>query len=283
MYHLKAFTETNEQQQCFFMWIIIVVLRESARTPLARWFGKQQQPQVLLTGPPVLTMPDPLLAGILSFCRPCSTLWASRTCRSAHAQLWQNPVFWRNLLHCFGVADTSLQALQRDELSAWLNAGRKDKLRMAKAFQDFARYWLSGVDVLVGRPVQLKSNGVVSAIIDRRRRNGEVVSLDLEDARRGVIAMQPEDDEALIQCVADSVTNLLSNRASGESERLKSEELLEAVAIRSDVFSTAQMLDMLGADQKATEEGWMLPGKLPEQQSGWPCRRARCRTAMAMG
>jgi hypothetical protein len=247
------------------------MLRELARTPLLGRLKTLLESECSKSGLPILALPDSLLACIFSFSGLPTTLSASLSCRSANAQLWQNPAFWQSLLCCLGVADTSLRALQTRELSSWFEPRdvrcNDNALPKAKAFWDFARHWLLGIDVLVGMPVTLKGDGATSSFTHRWRCREHAGALDLEDARRAVLALQPEDGKRLIQRAADSVTALLRDRVPGEKEMLKAEELLEAVATRVELFSTSQMLDMLGAHQRAEEEH-TLRSSVPKADPG---------------
>lgn len=182
---------------------------------------------------PVLKLPETLLACIFSLGGLTTTLNASLSCRSTHAQLWQSAFFWRSLLQALGASDESLRAL-----------GTERRPASAEALRDLARHCLLGIDLFAGIPAR-------DLIL---LRPGHVQTLDLEAARRAVLAMRPQDGTILIQRAAESVSGLLRSRTAGEAEVGKAEALLEAFATRSDLFSIAQMLNVLGAHQKANED-----------------------------
>lgn len=223
------------------------MIRELVRTPIIGRLCPSREPTAHLTLP-VLKLPETLLAVVFSFSGLHATLNASLSCRPAFAQMWQSPLFWRTLLQALGVSDVALRA-------AGLEGRREEgRLGMAKALRDFARHWLLGISLLTGMPVHMKSCPDISALRLNRQSLQQNHSATLEDARRAVLAMRPEDGTALLQRAAESIAMLLSSRKSGESELLKAEGLLEAIANRSDIFTTGQMLDMLGAHQKADED-----------------------------
>jgi len=211
------------------------LLRElSARTPMmGRLCPSRDHHAALVVSLPVLKLPETLLACVFSLGGLTTTLNASLSCRSAHAQLWQSPFFWRSLLQALGASDENLRALDRGRCPA-----------SAEALRDFARHCLLGIDLFAGNPA-----GDLILL-----RPGHVRTLDLEAARRAVLAMRPKDGTILIQRATDSVSGLLRSRAAGKAEVGKAEALLEAVSTRSDLFSTAQMLNVLGAHQKANED-----------------------------
>jgi len=223
------------------------IVRELARTPLIGRLCPSRElvarhPTALL---PVLKLPETLLAVVFSLGGLSATLNASLTCRPAYVQLWQSPLFWRTLLQNLGVSDFELR-------DAGLEGGRDEgRLAAAKALRDFARHWLLGIDILGGM-------AATSALRVARQSPYQIRSVNLEDARRAVLAMRQEDGNALIQRAVESMANLLRSRSCGEIELSKAEALLEAVATRSDIFSTAQMLDMLGAHQQADEDHDLL-------------------------
>jgi hypothetical protein len=97
-------------------------------------------------------------------------------------------------------------------------------------------------------------------------------SLNLKDARRAVLAMKEEDGATLIERAVASIAVLLRSRPVGEGELAAAEDLLEAVAARSDILTTSQMLDMLGAHQQADEENHLV-SMMPKTASA-PVMRA---------
>jgi len=136
-------------------------------------------------------------------------------------------MLWRAVLHALGAPDVALRGISR----------HRGQAPSVKALRDFARHWLLGINQLVAiRPA------------------ARCMAITNEDAIRAVKAIQPEDGDALIRRAAQSLAHLLRWRAPGESELLKAEALLEAVSTRSDIFSIAQMLDMLGAHQDGQEQ-----------------------------
>jgi len=169
---------------------------------------------------------------------------ASLSCRSAYEQLWQSSLIWRAVLQALGAPDAALRAVGFEE------HGVNGRPPSAKALQSFARHWLLGIDLLVTIPTQVhvKPSWDSARALCSGRQHGQ--SFDLEDARKAVRAMQPEDGEALMQRASESLANLLRSRAPGAVELSKAESLLEAVADRSDIFTIAQMLTMLGANQE---------------------------------
>lgn len=198
--------------------------RELARTPIIGRLLQLLREPAAPAAPLVLALPEALLASVFSSGGLPSTLAVSLSCRTAHTQLWQSPFFWRGLLLALGAPDAELRAAA-PEGAPWLAA--------AKALRGLARRRLLGVDLLVGRGAQC--------------------CLSLEDARKAVMAVQVEDGAALIQCAAASLASMLRD-ASEEEEPSRAEALLEAVAARPEIFTTAQMLDILGAHQEAAPE-----------------------------
>jgi len=79
----------------------------------------------------------------------------------------------------------------------------------------------------------------------------------LQDARKAVLALQPEDRAHCLDGVTASVASLLRNQSrttatsKKKSVNAAAEALLEAVSSRADLFSTAQLLQILGAYQAA--------------------------------
>jgi len=229
---------------------------------------------------PFSILPENLLVYLFHFAGVPATLNASLACRAAYAQLWQSPTFWRASLQLFGASEASLLMEGRFSCPGCSSIAR------AKAYRDLARHLLFGVDVLIGTPVHLEP--VTSTISQLHRRQSRRASdFKLEDARRAVFAMLPEDGEVLIQRATETIVDMLLNRACGESELLKAEELLEAVASRCDLFTTGQMLDMLGAHQKADEALSLkiIPKIHPcislRPDGARPSRRARREAALA--
>jgi hypothetical protein len=209
----------------------------------------------------VLALPDNLVVYLFHFCGVPTTFNAALACRQAHAQLWQSPTFWLAFLQLFGASEASLR------IEASLNSGSHRSA--VQAFRRLARHLLFGIDILVGKPVQLEPVNSSLPLVERRH-SRHANDLKLEDARRAILAMLPEDEEALIQRATDSVVGLLRNRGRGECELLKAEQLLEAVAGRCELFSTGQMLDMLGAHQKADEA--MTSENIPKAHPNVPLR-----------
>jgi len=178
---------------------------------------------------------------------------ASLSCHPAHDQLWNSSLLWRAVLHSLGAPDAALRAAGFEEHMA---SGRPPS---AKALRDFARRWLLGIDLLVAIPkeVYLKpACGTTAVLCSGRQHHDRTPNFNLEDARRAVLALHPEDGAALIQRAAESLAILLRGRAPGETELVKAESLLEAVADRTDIFEIAQMLHILGAHQ---EQALSLP------------------------
>lgn len=223
-----------------------LLLRELARTPiLGRLLSREP---TVLAALPFFALPEALLALVFSLGGLPSTLSVSLTCRTAYAQLWQSPFFWRSLLQAFGASDAELCAAAPEGPACWLKGdGRQSS---AKALRDFARHWLLGIDLLAGMLPLASSKSTSKLALCRQ---GVSSGFDLEDARRAVMAVQVEDGVVLIQRAAKSLANILRN-ATGEAELVKAETLMEAVAARSDIFTTAQMLDILGAHQEAAED-----------------------------
>lgn len=258
---------------------ISTLLRNFAyRTPILCRFLRQPEDDGAAL--PVLGLPENLLVYIFYSAGVSTTLNASLSCRSAHDQVWQNSTFWLAFLQLLGASHASLR----------IEAGHSHRCDRssgtAKAYRDIVRHLLFGIDVLVGCPVRLEP-GVCSMPFVNRRRDGNT-DFKLEDARRAILAMMPEDGEALIQRATDSIVELLRKRSCGESELSKAEDLLEAVASRCELFSTGQMLDMLGAHQKADEALTLesIP-KIPPnvstrtEDAARPSRRARRVAAVA--
>lgn len=199
--------------------------------------------------PPMFKLPESLLAGIFSFGGLPLMLNASLSSRTTYGHFWDSPLFWRTLLQAFGFSEVALR-------SAGLEAQPGGRAPSAAALQSFARRWLLEIDLLVGfRATTMQGS-----------------DMSLKAARRAVLALRPEDGFFLIQRAVDSIANLVRNRASGKMEVVQAEQLLEAVASRSDIFSTGQMLDVLGAHQKADDNHEILATP-PKRPAVRPCRK----------
>lgn len=109
------------------------MLRELARTTMIGRLCPSREPTALTTLLPVLKLPETLLACVFSFGGLSATLNAALTCRSAHAQLWQSPLFWRSLLQALGISEVALREIGLD--------GHREQgwLVSAKALRTFAR------------------------------------------------------------------------------------------------------------------------------------------------
>lgn len=197
-----------------------------------------RQPPAPAASLPLLVLPVPLLASIFSFGGLSSKLNASLSCNAAYEQLWNSPLLWRAVLQALSAPEAALRDV----------GNSSSQSSSAKAMRIFARQWLLGINLLVAIPkeVRLKTAGLGALCSGKDEPHG----LDLEDAKKAVLALQPEDGAPLIQRAAESLANLLRWRAPGQAELVKSESLLEAVATRTDIFTIAQMLDMLGAHQE---------------------------------
>jgi hypothetical protein len=183
----------------------------------------------------LLRLPEALLALIFSLAGLPFTSNASMCCRKLHAHVWESPSFWRNFLSGIGVPDMAPVCSGSERQAV-------NHLSEAKAWQNIARIRLFGIDLLV-MPAQM---------------SGECGATAFEDARRAVLAIRAEDGHDLINRAAVSITELLRARKPGHCELAKAEALLEAVASLSEIFNTAQMLDMLGAHQQADEKNALL-------------------------
>jgi len=224
------------------------------------------------TSLPLLILPVPLLACIFGHGGLPAMFNVSLSCHPVHEQLWQSPLLWRAVLHAIGAPVSMLRdaGFHEHGTNRWQSS--------AKALHAFARHWLFGIDRLVAMPSQVQ----VKIASDSKHRRCSVrphmPNLDLEVARKAVRAMQSEDGGDLLQRASESIANLLRWRAPGKAELMKAEFLLEAVSARSDIFTIAQMLDMLGAHQEQALS--VLPDCCPPWHgssrtsrrpiSGWP-------------
>jgi len=234
--------------------------RELGRLPSGKLFcpsRQQEEPKTALAAAlPVLALPETLLANVLSLAGLLAMLNASLTCRESQRQLWQGPCLWRALLQAYGISPAALRA-------AGLADDREQRPPPARAFRDFARQWLSGIHLLSGIPANLKCSLVCNH--GACRASGPT----FEIAHKAILALRIEDGASLIQRTADAVANLLLSRSNGDAE-----VLLEAVASRADIFTTAQMLHILGAHQKAMLDDDVLT-KIPKYHV--PAQRRNCR------
>lgn len=186
---------------------------------------------------PLLTLPESLLSVVSDYAELSSMLQISRTCRSGYSHLWDNTLFWHALLQARGFPASTVP-----------DPG-------GPAFRAVARRAFSGID----RLVQLATDGQTP--------------MTLKEALRAVSAIQLQDGTALIQKATVALASLLkkpiSARGGPQASREEAEAVLEVVACKSDLFTTEQMLTLLGAHQKAEEEDSFLA--LP---SGGACSRA---------
>jgi len=231
-----------------------------------------RQPAMATASLPMLILPVPLIACILGHGGVALMSSAALTCHQAYEQLWQSSLLWRAVLHALGAPDMPLRNLGVNEhgVNRWQSS--------AKDLQAFARHWLLGIDQLVAIPCQVQVK--IAADSKHRRCSGrqQAPGLDLEVARKAVRAIKSEDGADLLQRASKSIANLLRWRAPGKAEHMKAESLLEAVGARSDIFTIAQMLDMLGAHQEqafsAPSDCCSLwrgnPGTSQRPSSGWP-------------
>jgi len=178
---------------------------------------------------------------------------AALTCHRANEQLWHSQLLWRAVLHALGAPEAALRDAGFEE------RGANRQPPPAKALRDFARRWLLGIDMLVAIPKEISVSRTMSLAL----------------ANRAVLAMQPEDGDTLIQRAAESLANLLRSRAPGESELVNAESLLEAVSTRTDLFTIAQMLDMLGAHQEQALSLPVVQCPRPHEHSQTSHRRSR--------
>lgn len=230
-------TAKHPCEQQWWPHLLGALLREIARTPFGRVCPSRQQSAASVVTLPVLSLPETLLANVFSLAGLPATLNVSLSCRSVHRQLWHSPFFLQALFQASGISDEALRA-----------AGIGDH-PPAKALQDFARHWLTGINLLTGSTMQLGRHGA----------HGPAHALNLEVARRAVLAMRAEDGVTLVQRAAETIADLVLHRAKGKGEVSKAQALLDAVAARSDIFTISQMLAILGAQQKADQDEDFLP------------------------
>mmetsp|Transcript_3209 Transcript_3209/g.6283 ORF Transcript_3209/g.6283 Transcript_3209/m.6283 type:complete len:295 (-) Transcript_3209:42-926(-) len=219
---------------------VATLLREIVRVPSVYWLMLTRQRAELATFLPLLGLPETMHASIISWSGAHTALRLSLTCRLVHTHLWENPVFWRSLLQLIG-----LRGMEQRCGGSFFEAA---PLANAQALRAMARRRLLGIDLLISVPVEPSSNRIVARTASE---DGRCISL--KEARRAVLALLPEDGPMLIQRATDSISALLRSRAPGASECRDSEALLEVVSTQYALFSTGQMLDMLGAHQQASD------------------------------
>jgi len=247
---------------CQHRWqrILGAFFRELGRLPSGRLFCPsrlQEEPRTALAAAlPVLALPETLLANVLSLAGLLAMLNASLSCRASHRQVWDSPFLWRALLQAYGISPAAL-------IAAGLADDRQQRPPPARAFRDFARHWLSGIHLLSGIPTNLRCSLVCSHGVCKAS------GPSFEFALKAILAMRIEDGASLIQNTVDAVANLLLSRCKGDAE-----VLLDAVASRADIFTTAQMLHILGARQKAMLDDDVLT-KIPKYNVS--AQRRNCR------
>lgn len=181
----------------------------------------------------VLVLPEALQASIMSLAGLSPAARLSCSCRTLCKQLWDSPVVWRSLLTLL---------LGNEAWHAHCSGGHApvplepDATELRSAFR--RRHF--GIDEL----------SCTTSVALRARHQKSTGFLGLEAARRAVLVLKPEDGALVIERATESVANVLRHRAQGSLERRRAAALLEAVASKAgDVFSTEQMLGMLGAEQ----------------------------------
>eukprot|EP00443_Scrippsiella_acuminata_P053058 CAMPEP_0115508132 /NCGR_PEP_ID=MMETSP0271-20121206/72137_1 /TAXON_ID=71861 /ORGANISM="Scrippsiella trochoidea, Strain CCMP3099" /LENGTH=298 /DNA_ID=CAMNT_0002937851 /DNA_START=44 /DNA_END=936 /DNA_ORIENTATION=- len=85
-------------------------------------------------------------------------------------------------------------------------------------------------------------------------------------ARRAIFALQREDGDKLLSRASTAIMAVLRWRGGSEEEACEAEAILDAVATRTNLFSTSQMLDILGAHQAA--EADLFTGSLDKNDEG---------------
>jgi len=87
-----------------------------------------------------------------------------------------------------------------------------------------------------------------SALGLRRRSSSLEV---LRRAREAVMVLENEDGDNILARASSAIMAVLRWRGGGAEEAAEAEQILDAVANRTNLFSTSQMLDILGAHQAA--------------------------------
>lgn len=249
---------------------VATLMREIVRIPSVYWLMSTRQRAELATLMPLLGLPETMHASIISWSGPHSALCLSLTCRLVHTHLWENPVFWRSLLQLIGLCS--------NELRCGGNFLQTVPLTSPQALRAIARRRLLGIELLVTMPVEPGSDRIARKMPDDGR------CITLKEARRAVLALHPEDGPVIMQRATDSISALLRWRAPGALQRRDSEALLEAVSTQCGLFSTGQMLDMLGAHQQASDEDSPCSTRLPHKastrrRSGASAPGQRCRAS----
>lgn len=189
---------------------------------------------------PLLLLPVPLLASVMSYGGLPAKFQLSLCRHDFYEQLWQSPFLWRALLQALGISEAALRDASPQE------HGQPS----ANSLQALARRWHTSINLLTAMPTEVNFKLVDSCPTTLCSQERSSNGLDLEVATKAVWSLRQQDGEDLIQRAAESLASLLRGRYQGEKELAKAEALLEAVAARSDIFTIAQMLDVLGAYQE---------------------------------